>query len=218
MQVLAIFGNHVEGAYANHLLVQLVAVGLGHLGLKGNHLPRFHHFAVELVPDPLDFLDAGQLVATAHLGDQFLQEDLAVGVLGAGQGELQGGGQVAGGGSQVAEQLSQGTQLFFQLLLLGGNQQFIGLEGVFQLGAELLLAGALGLGSLQFRGLVGLILGESLLPGAILLGLGYLALLDEFQQLVQRARLLILRQRLAGGHGDRASHGECGGLNKFDAH
>ena len=88
----------------------------------------------------------------------------------------------------MTEQFRQGTELLTQLLLLGGDRQFILFEGVFELGTELLLTGALGLRLTQFRLLVGLVLGETLLPGAILTRLAHLALLDEVQQLVEVTR------------------------------
>ncbi len=118
----------------------------------------------------------------------------------------------------MTEQLSQGTQLFLQLLLLGNDQQLVGLEGIFELRTQFFLAGTLSLCSLQLGGLVGLVLGERCLPGPVFLGFGYLALLDELQQFIERTRLGILGACHAGAEGNCARHGKCGGLNKFGAH
>ena len=55
--------------------------------------------------------------------------------LGAGQRELQVAGEVPRRRGEVAEQFCQGAELLLELLLLGDDQQLIGLEGILELGA-----------------------------------------------------------------------------------
>ena len=113
LEVLAI-GNQIKNAYPRDVEFGLLSVAENYRSTVADNAPGFLHFVEHLEPQPLDFLDRGELRCRSHFGRKIGQKLHPVGIISIADRWLCAGDRVFELSPCIAGHLLQHTEKLLQ--------------------------------------------------------------------------------------------------------